>query len=47
MFLKELKYNPQSGKFMVLCDFAENYAFVLQDVAHRFHWNNPQATIHL
>jgi hypothetical protein len=46
MFLKELKYNPQTGEFVVLCDFAENYSFLLQDEAQGFHWNNAQATIH-
>jgi hypothetical protein len=45
MFLKELKCNLQSGEFVVLCDFTENYSFVLQDEA-QFHWNNAQATIH-
>jgi hypothetical protein len=46
MFLKELKCNLQSGEFVVLCDFAENYSFVLQDEAQGFHWNNAPATIH-
>jgi hypothetical protein len=46
MFLKELKCNLQSGEFVVLCDFAENYSFILQDEAQGFHWNNAQATIH-
>jgi hypothetical protein len=46
MFLKELKRNLQSGEFVVLCDFAENYSFVLQDEAQGFHWNNAKATIH-
>jgi hypothetical protein len=46
MFLKELKYNLQSGEFIVLCNFAENYSFVLQGEAQGFHWNNAQATIH-
>jgi hypothetical protein len=46
MFLKKLKCNLQSGEFVVLCDFAENYSFILQDEAQGFHWNNAQATIH-
>jgi hypothetical protein len=46
MFLRELKCNLQSGEFVVLCDFAVNYSFVLQDEAQGFHWNNAQATIH-
>ena len=29
----------------VLCDFAENYLFVLQNEVQGFHWNNAQATI--
>jgi hypothetical protein len=46
MFLKELKCNLRSSEFVVLCNFAENYSFVLQDEAQGFHWNNAQATIH-
>jgi hypothetical protein len=46
MFLKELKCNLQSGEFVVLCDFAENYSFVLQDGVQGFYWNNAQATTH-
>jgi hypothetical protein len=42
-FLKELKCNLQSGEFVVLCDFAENCSFVLQDETQGFHWNNAQA----
>jgi hypothetical protein len=34
------------GEFVVLCDFAENYSFILQDEAQGSHWNNAQATIH-
>jgi hypothetical protein len=45
MFLKELKCDLQSGEFVVLCDFAEDYSFVLQNGAQGFRWNNPQATI--
>jgi hypothetical protein len=33
VFLKELKCSIQSGESVVLCDFAENYSFVLQDEA--------------
>ena len=31
---------------MVCADSSENYAFVLQDAAQGFHWNNAQATLH-
>jgi hypothetical protein len=46
VFLRELKCNLQSSEFVVLCDFAENYSFILQDEAQGFHWNSAQATIH-
>jgi hypothetical protein len=46
IFLKELKCNLQSGEFVVLCDFTENYSIILQDEAQGFHWNNAQASIH-
>jgi hypothetical protein len=46
MFLKELKCNLQSRESVGLCDFAENYSFILQDESKGFHWNNAQATIH-
>lgn len=31
---------------MVTADFSENYAFVFQDLAQGYHWNNSQATVH-
>lgn len=34
------------GEFIVLADFAENYAFNVQNAAPGFHWNNDQATIY-
>ena len=33
------------GEFLVTADFAENYAFVVQEAAQAFHWNNNQATL--
>jgi hypothetical protein len=33
MYLKELKSDLQVGVATVLCDFAENYSFILQDEA--------------
>ena len=35
-----------SGAGIVCADFSENYAFVVQDAAQSFHWNNCQATVH-
>ena len=34
------------GQFLVICDFSENYSFLLQDAAQGFHRNNSQAAIH-
>ena len=31
---------------IVVCDFSENYAFVVQDSVQGVHWNNNQATVH-
>ena len=33
------------GEFLVTADFAKNYAFVVQEAAQAFHWNNNQATL--
>lgn len=40
-----VKENLKINEALVSFDFAENYAFVLQDEAQSFHWNNDQATI--
>lgn len=45
-FLKNKKLALKSTEVIVLCDFAENYAFIMQNAAQGFHWNNKQATIH-
>ena len=31
-----------AGEFLICFDFAENYAFVVQNSAQSFHWNNDQ-----
>ena len=45
-FYSETKSSPPPGIFVVSADFSENYAFILQDEAQGFHWNNAQATVH-
>lgn len=35
-----------SGEMLIQMDFAENYAFLVQDAVQGYHWNNDQATIH-
>lgn len=44
-YIQHCKNSLQPGEFLVLGDFAENYAFVVQDEIQSFHWNNNQATI--
>lgn len=44
-FLKQIKESLNEDEVVVICDFAENYAFVIQNAAPGFHWNNNQATI--
>lgn len=45
-FLKELKSQFQPSEVIIQMDFAENYAFLVQDASQAFHWNNSQATLH-
>ncbi|XP_057332044.1 uncharacterized protein LOC130671921 [Microplitis mediator] len=44
-FYKTVKQNLQEEEYLIVCDFAENYAFVVQNAASGFHWNNDTATI--
>ena len=44
-FLKNKKESLQLGELMIICDFAENYSFVLQDEAQGFHWNNNSSLV--
>lgn len=44
-FFGNLKNQLLEGELLVLLDFAENYAFVIQDAVQAFHWNNNQATL--
>ena len=46
LYLKDLKSSLQDGEIIVICDFAQNYAFVVQNAAPGFHWNNNQATVY-
>lgn len=40
------KENLKDGECIVIVDFAENYAFVIQHAAPGFHWNKIQATLY-
>lgn len=45
-FLQECKENLDKDTCIILMDFAENYAFVLQDSTQGYCYNNTQATRH-
>ncbi|CAH0550784.1 unnamed protein product [Brassicogethes aeneus] len=45
-FLRVRKENLAEYECIVMCDFAENYAFVVQDEVQSFHWNSSSATLH-
>ena len=44
-YCKTLKENLTPEECLVLCDFAENFTFVVQDEIQSYHWNNQQATL--
>ena len=45
-FLRVKKASLKFDEAVLTLDFAENYSFIVQDCAQRYHWNNAQATIH-
>lgn len=46
LYFSEKKASLLVNEAVVVCDFSENYSFVLQDSIQGFHWNNAMATIH-
>lgn len=45
-FLKNLRNNLKTGDYLVLMDFAENYACNVQNFVQAYSFNNEQITIH-
>lgn len=45
-YLKWLKANLKPNQCIILRDFSENYAYVIQRAAPGYHFNNQQATIY-
>ena len=43
---KMAKEDLKEGQMIVVCDFAENYSFVVQDEIQSFHWNNSMVMLH-
>ena len=44
-FFSNKKENLRDDEVLVYCDFAENFAYVIQDAAQAFHYNNDQCTV--
>lgn len=45
-YLKFVKSNMTTSECIIICDFSENYSFVVQDAVQGYHWANAQCTIH-
>lgn len=45
-FVKNLRESLKKDEFLIICDFAENYAFLVQNAIGGFHWNNDSATLY-
>jgi hypothetical protein len=45
-FYSDTKQDIKEGEVLVVCDFAENYSFVVQDEIQSFHWNKEISTVH-
>lgn len=45
-FFKNRKENLKDNEMLIICDFSENYTFVIQDEIQAYHWVNKQCTIH-
>ena len=45
-YLRKLKENIAPNTAILLLDFAENFAFTVQDEIQSYHWNTSQAILH-
>ena len=45
-FLRQLKDNLGDDECIIQCDFAENFAPVIQDAIQSVHWTNIQTALH-
>lgn len=45
-YLKILKEQLMANECIIICDFSENFSFIVQDAVQGFHWANAQCTIH-
>ena len=44
-FIASKKENLKDGEVLVMFDFSENFAYVVQDASQAFHFNNDQCTV--
>ena len=45
-FLKKIKEELPEDTAIVICDFAENYQYVIQDEVQSYHWSKEYCTLH-
>lgn len=45
-FFETQKKNLKNNELLIICDFSENYSFIVQNAIQSFHWVNKQCTIH-
>ena len=45
-YLNQLKQNMDQSNIIILGNFAEYYAFVVQDEIQSYHWNTQQCSLH-
>ena len=45
-FLKNKKESLLPNEAIVLCDFAENFQFLIQDEIQSYHWSKEYCTLH-
>jgi len=45
-YVSQRKDNLSGNEVLVQCDFSENYAYIAQDAAQAFYYNNNLCTVH-
>lgn len=45
-YLQESKQKLKKNECIIICDFAENYSFLIQDSIQSYYFKTPQATVH-
>jgi hypothetical protein len=45
-YLKQQKEELQQDQAIIICDFAENFQYVVQDEVQGYHWNKKYCTLH-